>query len=62
MFGKEKKEKSFFIKEEQNLAFNTIYIVVDTYTGVNYLMTVGGTGSSGMTPLLYSNGDVVIDR
>lgn len=61
MFGKEKKEKRFVIKEEQALAFGAVYIIVDTHTGVNYLMTVGN-GPSGMTPLLDSNGNVVIDR
>ncbi|MDU1411833.1 MAG: DUF6440 family protein [Clostridium sp.] len=61
MFGKEKKEKRFVIKEEQSLGFGAVYIVVDTITGVNYLATVG-TGMNGMTPLLDSEGKVVIDR
>ena len=61
MFGKEKKEKRFVIKEEQSLGFGAVYIVVDTQTGVNYLMTVG-TGLNGMTPLLDSDGKVVVDR
>lgn len=38
-----------------------LYIVVDTNTGVNYLVTVG-TGMNGMTPLLDSDGKVVVDR
>lgn len=61
MFGKEKKEKRFVIKEEQSLGFGAVYIVVDTLTGVNYL-TNGGTGPNGMTPLLDSDGKVVVDR
>lgn len=61
MFGKEKKEKRFVIKEEQSLGFGAIYIVVDTITGVNYLTTVG-TGMNGMTPLLDSDGKVVINK
>lgn len=61
MFGKEKKGKRFIVKEEQGLLFGAVYIVVDTNTGVNYLMTVG-SGPSGMTPLLDSDGKVVIDR
>lgn len=61
MFGKEKKQKRFVIKEQQALLFGAVYIVVDTHTGVNYLMTVGD-GPSGMTPLLDSDGKVVIDR
>ena len=61
MFGQEKKEKRFVIKEEQSLGFGAVYIVVDTVTGVNYLTTVG-TGMNGMTPLLHSDGNVVIDR
>lgn len=60
MFGKEKKEKRFVIKEEQALGFGSVCIVVDTQTGVNYLMTVG-TGTNAMTPLLGSDGKVVVD-
>lgn len=61
MFGKEKKEKRFVIKEEQNLGFSAIYIVVDTITGVNYLTSVG-TSLNAITPLLDSEGNVVIDK
>lgn len=62
MFGKEKKEKRFIIKEEQLLPSGGVYIVVDTKTGVNYIMTAGTTGPSGVTPLLDLNGNVVIDK
>lgn len=61
MFGKDKKEKRFIIKEEQSLGFGAIYIVLDTHTEVNYLMTVG-TGQNRVTPLLDSDGKVLIDR
>lgn len=61
MFGKGKKEKRFVIKEEQSLGFDAIYIVVDTKTGVNYITTVG-TGMNGLTPLLDSDGNIVIDK
>lgn len=55
-----KKEKRFVIKEQQDLGFGAMYVVVDTRTGVNYLATVG-MAVSGVTPLLDSNGNVVID-
>lgn len=58
MFGKEKR---FVIKEEQDLGFSAVYIVVDTITGVHYLTTVG-TGLNALTPLLDSEGNVVIDK
>ena len=38
-----------------------MYVVVDTATGVNYIMPVGGNGPSGITPLLDSNGNVIVD-
>ncbi len=60
MFGN-KKEKRFVIKEEQGVGIGGIQIVVDTKTGVNYLMTIGG-GPSSITPLLDENGNVVIDK
>ena len=54
------KKKRFVVKEEQSLGFGAVQIVVDTETGVNYLLTIG-TGVSGLTPLLDRNGTVVID-
>ena len=56
-----KKEKRFIVKEEQGIQLGAIQIVVDTVTGVNYLMTVG-SGPLGITPLLDENGNVVIDK
>ncbi len=57
----EKKAKRFQVKEEQTLGLGAIQIVVDTVTGVNYLLSIG-TGVSGITPLLDKNGNVVIDK
>ncbi|MGL5712961.1 MAG: DUF6440 family protein [Paraclostridium sp.] len=59
MFGKEKKR--FVVKEDQLISFGVISVVVDTHTGVNYLMT-SGNGLNSMTPLLDSNGNIVIDK
>lgn len=55
-----KKEKRFVVKEQQDLGFGAMYVLVDTKTGVNYLATVG-LAVSGITPLLDANGNVVID-
>ncbi len=57
----EKKEKRFKLKEEQGFGMGAIQIVVDTVTGVNYILTVGAA-VSGITPLLDENGNVVIDK
>lgn len=57
----EKKKKRFHLKETENCAFGIIRIVVDTMTGVNYIMTEGVGGAS-ITPLLDSDGNVVIDK
>lgn len=56
----EKKEKRFCLKEEENYGSGIIRVIVDTKTGVNYIMTTGVGGSS-ITPLLDSNGNVTID-
>lgn len=57
----EKKKKRFSLKEEESYSFGVVRIISDTKTGVNYIMTVGVGGSS-ITPLLDSDGNVVIDR
>ncbi|MGI5966355.1 MULTISPECIES: DUF6440 family protein [Anaerotruncus] len=57
----EKKEKRFALKEEENYSFGVVRIIVDTKTGVNYIMTVGVGGSS-ITPLLDCDGNVVVDK
>lgn len=53
--------RRFEIKSKQHLSGGIVKIVVDLYTGVNYLMT-SGIGLSGMTPLLDKDGNVVVDE
>lgn len=53
--------KRFEVREQQQISGGIIKIIVDTKTGVNYLVT-SGMGVSGMTPLLDSNGKVVITK
>lgn len=55
------KEKRFITKEDYSLGLGGVYIIVDVKTEVNYLLTIG-TGFNGITPLLDSNGKVVIDK
>ena len=50
--------KRFELKEKYYLWSGIIRIIVDTETGVNYLMT-SGIGLSGITPLLDKNGNIV---
>lgn len=57
----DKKEKRFKVKSEENVGFGALQIIVDTQTGVNYILVVGG-GMTGITPLLDSDGDVVVDE
>lgn len=51
----------FIVKSKEHLSGGIIKIVVDTQTGVNYLIT-SGLGLSGMTPLLDKEGKVVVDK
>jgi len=57
---KEKKPKRFITKEDQGIGMGAVQIIVDTFTGVNYLNVIG-TSMNGITPLLDRNGNVVID-
>lgn len=57
---REKKEKRFLTKDSQLIA-GGVEIIVDTYTGVNYLIG-WGTTYAGLTPLLDEDGKVVIDK
>lgn len=64
----EKKEKRFIIKSATPVEFGsllTMRVMVDTVTGVNYLVT-SGDGVSGVTPsvipLLDRDGKVVVDE
>ncbi len=54
----DKNNKRFVIKEKQTFGVSEIQIIVDTVTGVNYICT----SISGLTPLLDSSGNVVIDK
>lgn len=62
LFDKDEKKKGkrFVIKEEQALGMGAVQIIVDTATGVNYMNVLGGA-MNGLTPLLDSKGNVVID-
>lgn len=53
--------KRFEVKEEQHISGGIIKIIIDTQTGVNYLVS-SGIGVSGMTPLLDSDGRVLITK
>ncbi|MCI9532263.1 MAG: hypothetical protein HFH38_11080 [Lachnospiraceae bacterium] len=58
----ERKGKRFCLKEEENCGGSeSIRVIVDTRTGVHYIM-VTGVGGSSITSLLDGNGDVVIDK
>lgn len=46
----------FYIKEEQTIGTVEIKIIVDSETGINYLMT-----NTGVTPLLDEAGQVEYD-
>lgn len=56
-----KKDKRFIIKEGQTLGWSGLNIIVDTTTGVNYIMTPD-LFSTAITPLLDKNGNIVIDE
>ncbi len=68
MFKKDKdnEEKRFISKltqgvgVTQGVGLSAIEIIVDTTTGVNYLLSQ--TPYGGITPLLDENGNVVIDQ
>lgn len=57
----DKKEKRFKEKSGEGFGMGAIQIVVDTVTGVNYIVTTGAA-PSGITPLLDKKGNVVIDK
>ncbi|MCH5190825.1 MAG: hypothetical protein J1F23_01530 [Oscillospiraceae bacterium] len=58
---KSKKEKRFSIKHKESLYGGEIAIIVDTNTGVNYIVTFG-FGPTSFSPLLDENGNIVIDK
>ena len=55
-----KKDHRFVVKHNETADFCNTRILVDTQTGVNYLMTISGYGG-GLTPLLDAEGKVVVD-
>ena len=58
----EKKEPRFIEKKiAKSILTDEAKILVDTETGVNYLVVSSGFGG-GVTPLLDSSGNVVIDK
>lgn len=63
MFGKKNEEdQRFYIKSSEDIpTLGRIIVLVDRETGVNYLQTWVGSGS-GITPLLDSNGQVVVEQ
>ncbi|MDZ5781966.1 DUF6440 family protein [Marinococcus luteus] len=57
--NEEGKEQRFYIKQSESLSkLGEVFIIVDRKTGINYMCTVAGTGSS-LTPLLDSEGNPV---
>ena len=57
MFNKEKKPKRFISKESQSFGLGAAEVVVDTVTGVNYLLM---HSPDGITPLLDEHGTVIV--
>ena len=58
----EKKEARFIVRKVPTTLLNdNAQILVDTETGVNYLVVSAGFGG-GVTPLLDSSGKVVVDK
>lgn len=58
---KEDKKKRFIVKEEQSYGLGYISVVVDSETGVNYML-VGSGSSINITPLLDNNGKIIVDE
>ena len=56
----QKKEKRFQIREEEGLGFGAGQIVVETQTGVHYILA-SGVGGLSITPLLDRDGRVVVE-
>lgn len=52
----------FIIKEKQFLPNETVYIVMDSITGVHYIHPCGSYGTGGFFPLLDENGKVIIKK
>lgn len=63
MLGDKKQEdQRFYIKSSEDVPkLGRIIILVDRYTGVNYLQSWVGAGS-GITPLVDKNGRVIVEE
>lgn len=57
----EKKKKRFISVSSQNFGLGGVEVIVDTETGVHYIVTIGTT-VNGITPLLDENGNVFINK
>lgn len=57
---KDDRKKRFTVKEEQSYGLGYISVVVDSETGVNYML-VGSGSSINITPLLDKNGKIIVD-
>ncbi|MGN0593898.1 MAG: DUF6440 family protein [Hominimerdicola sp.] len=52
--------KDRFKKIYSQGSINVVEVLVDTETGVNYILTSCGAGGSGITPLLDKDGKIVV--
>lgn len=59
MFNKDEEEKRFIKILKESSVTQTIEIILDTETGVNYMYVSGGSGKT-ITPLLGPDGNVII--
>jgi len=57
----EETEQRFVIQDRQSFPGGTLWVVIDTQTGVNYLIS-GGMGLSGMMPLVDEKGKVMVSK
>lgn len=61
MFNKDDEEKRFIKILKESSVTQTIEIILDTETGVNYMYVTGGSGKT-ITPLLDSEGKVIVSN
>lgn len=57
----QRKEQRFVIQDRQSFPGGTLWVVIDTQNGVNYLIS-GGMGLSGMMPLVDEKGKVMVSK
>lgn len=58
----EKKPDRFVEKCSQEYSLGAISVMVDTETGVNYIIGVGMNSEMTITPLLGADGKIVVDE